>query len=332
MTDNSDDRPATFPGFDVPHENWSKLPHAFIDALNMVETVGELKTILYILRHTWGYHDDQKKITLDEFANGRKRRDGSRIDGGTGLSIPTIRNGLERAEEHGFIVVETDDRDKARVKKFYSLSMQGQKQTEKVLQSDCKTLTIREKKIYNRTEKDTSERHPEKEKDSPSETEKRDYVSDLARHFDRPKEENWSVPAEAGGADDWAVSVDAFAGLVGVPPPELPASTRKEWSRVLREIGGEWRAGPQTLAEVIGEVPDSEFHWKTYASPHGARADLGVLIGQHRNGGVRKAKKGNGNSQANAIAQIAAYKEKLRAEQEPAFDVDAEFAVKGAVL
>ena len=110
-----------FLGFDIPRENWSKLPHQLIDALSLKETVSELKVILYILRHTWGYQDDRKRITMDEFANGRKSREGDKIDNGTGLSAPSIRDGLKRAEAHGFIAVEVDDRDKASVKKYYSL-------------------------------------------------------------------------------------------------------------------------------------------------------------------------------------------------------------------
>lgn len=142
-----------FNGWQEPKENWSKLPHEFIDVLNTVETIGELKVILYILRHTWGYHDDEKKITLDEFENGRKRRDGSRLDGGTGLSRPTVLSGLSKAEAHGFINIETDTSDKARVKKFYSLSNQGLKNFTPAV----KELYPNGKEPLPRTEKDTLE-------------------------------------------------------------------------------------------------------------------------------------------------------------------------------
>ena len=113
--------PTVFKGFSPPRENWSKLPHEFIDAMPLVETGGEMKVILYILRHTWGYQNDERKITLDEFEHGRKRRDGTRIDRGTGLTRTTIVNGIRRAVKHGFIVVEVDTRDKARTKKYYAL-------------------------------------------------------------------------------------------------------------------------------------------------------------------------------------------------------------------
>lgn len=146
-----------FQGFGTPEENWSKLPHSLIAALPTIKSASELKVILYILRHTWGFHETEKRISLDEFANGRKKRGGSRMDGGTGMSIPAIRNGIKRAIEHGFITVETDNSDKARVKKYYSLN-----QTVRKLQSDCKKVTPRVQESCNRTKKETIETNPKK--------------------------------------------------------------------------------------------------------------------------------------------------------------------------
>ncbi|MCK4958026.1 MAG: PadR family transcriptional regulator [Planctomycetes bacterium] len=146
----------TFEGFGTPKENWSKLPHTLIAELPTIKSASELKVILYILRHTWGYHEIEKRISLDEFAHGRKKRGGERLDNGTGMSIPSIRDGIKRAVEHGFITVETDDSDKARVKKYYSLN-----QTVRSLQSDCKEVTPRVQETYNRTKKETPERNLE---------------------------------------------------------------------------------------------------------------------------------------------------------------------------
>jgi len=114
---------AHFGGFDDPIENWSKLPHSLIEALPMIGSLAELKVILYILRHTWGYQDTEKRITLDEFARGRRTRDKRRIDGGTGMTIRSIRMGLSQAEEHGFITRVINRSDKARTKITYSLTM-----------------------------------------------------------------------------------------------------------------------------------------------------------------------------------------------------------------
>jgi len=89
--------PIIFDGFIPPVDNYSKLPHQFINLLPQFETVAEIKVTLYILRHTWGYNDDSKKLTLDEFMNGRKFRNGKRMDAGTGLAKSSIIDGLRRA-------------------------------------------------------------------------------------------------------------------------------------------------------------------------------------------------------------------------------------------
>lgn len=155
-------RKLKFKGFVEPRENWSKLPHALIDVLPLIETISEAKVILYILRHTWGFQDDEKKITLDEFCNGRKRRDRTRLDQGTGLTIPSVRAGIQAAIKHGFITVEVDKSDLGRVKKFYSLAARK-------FQSEGKRFSSREKKFFHRSEKETKEKnlqgknvHPER--------------------------------------------------------------------------------------------------------------------------------------------------------------------------
>jgi len=143
-----------FKGFNEPKQNWSKLPHQLIDALPEIETIGEMKVIIYTLRHTWGYHDDYKKITLTEFESGRKRKDGSNIDNGTGLTRPTIIDGIKRAVAHGFMFEHIDTSDQARVKKFYSLTEEGLKD----FTPEVKRFYPRGKEVLPRSEKETIEK------------------------------------------------------------------------------------------------------------------------------------------------------------------------------
>jgi DNA-binding PadR family transcriptional regulator len=155
-----------FSGFYPPKENYSKLPHQLIDELHTFSSLAELKVVLYVMRHTWGYQDDYKRITLEEFEHGRKERDGSRIDKGVGMTKPSIIDGIKRAIEHGFLHAHTDETDNARVKKFYSLTESGLKSfTSEVKESDSSS-----KESSHRTEKETKERNSEKEtkKDSSS--------------------------------------------------------------------------------------------------------------------------------------------------------------------
>ena len=125
-----------FPGFWHPDEcqiGYTKLPHELIDLMPYMSDA-ELRVILYVLRHTWGYQEIDnelslnkirggKKITIDEFMHGRKRKDGSRMDNGTGLSDRGVKNGLEQAVKHGYLICRVDDTDRARIKKYYSLKI-----------------------------------------------------------------------------------------------------------------------------------------------------------------------------------------------------------------
>lgn len=150
-----------FGGFVEPKENWSKLPHQLIAAFPIIETLGEALVILYVLRHTWGFHDEDKRITTDEFERGRKYKDGTRMDNGIGLKPPTIRNGIKRAVKHGFIEVEVDAHDKARIRKYYRLRLvvKDLPSASKPFSHDSKSLSNRWQRINHRTEKETIERN-----------------------------------------------------------------------------------------------------------------------------------------------------------------------------
>ncbi len=98
--------------------------------------------------------------------HGRKTSSGSRLDQGTGLSKPSVIDGLKSAVQHGYLAEEVDRRDAARIKKSYMPKMRrgesddpdGSILAEKNLNSDVKNLYIGGKASLHRTEKDTIER------------------------------------------------------------------------------------------------------------------------------------------------------------------------------
>lgn len=185
-----------FSGFDQPSENYSKLPHALISCLPEIETVAELKVVIYILRHTWGFseYEAPKKITTDEFMNGRKKRDGSRMDSGTGLSNNSVITGLEKAVEHGFILVDVDETDKARIEKHYKLSMSDVQS----LHSYPQSLHSCYANIAHRSEKDTKGKKLKKDKEgaAPKTPKASDFPSNvLFREVTErwPAKANWNT-------------------------------------------------------------------------------------------------------------------------------------------
>jgi hypothetical protein len=114
-----------FSGFVQPQQNWFKMPYDWTDITAKITSLAELKVVEYVLKHTWGYHEYglKKKISIDEFMHGRKRKDGTTIDRGTGLSKQSVIDGLKNAVNHGFLEVEKDDSDQARKKRYYALKM-----------------------------------------------------------------------------------------------------------------------------------------------------------------------------------------------------------------
>lgn len=59
-----------------------------------------------------------------------KKRTGARIDGGTGLGITAVKDGIRKAVRHGYIVTDIDESDLGRIKKSYALKMREAEETE----------------------------------------------------------------------------------------------------------------------------------------------------------------------------------------------------------
>jgi hypothetical protein len=103
-----------FRGFDSPR--WIPTLAALYDfLLGEIDSLAELKVVLYVIRHTHGWGKFIDRISLSQFMHGVTKRevvieDGIfkmvevRLDRGTGLSQPSVTDGLRRAVEHGYLV------------------------------------------------------------------------------------------------------------------------------------------------------------------------------------------------------------------------------------
>jgi len=116
-----------FPGFYDPrqYDGYTKLPHELFDLMHKMSD-SELRVVLYIFRHTWGFQEfgKVKKLTTDEFMHGRKCDEGrKRMDSGTGLSDRGVKNGIVDALKHGYIFCDINDRDKGRIRKSYGIKI-----------------------------------------------------------------------------------------------------------------------------------------------------------------------------------------------------------------
>ena len=138
-------QPPEFPGWDAPSQNWSKLPDTLIDLLHLMKE-SELKVILYILRHTWGYNnfDEFQFMTTDEIMNGRFRKGGERIDSGTGLSKNSVISGLRSGVSRGTLEEIVIKKDPSRIRKGYRL--RGREEGFKICTSGVQNLNIEHNK------------------------------------------------------------------------------------------------------------------------------------------------------------------------------------------
>lgn len=126
---SDNDHEQRFSGFRRPEQNWFRMPSNWTDITAGITSLAELKVVEYVLKHTWGYQEYEitKKITIDEFMNGRRRKDGTRLDLGTGLSKPSVVAGLKSAVANGYLIEEKDETDRARIKKYFRLRMLEEK-------------------------------------------------------------------------------------------------------------------------------------------------------------------------------------------------------------
>jgi hypothetical protein len=174
----------TFQGFVPPVDDYFRMPNEWINICAEIKSLAELKIVQYVLRHTWGYqdYDGVRKLTLDEFMYGRKRRDGTRIDKGTGLSDRGVKDGIALAMEHGYLICEVDDKDRARIKKSYGIKMISELPDRKILppdkKSDRKNSPIPDRKILPPDRKNSPIKQEESSQRSEKETKERNLKKD----------------------------------------------------------------------------------------------------------------------------------------------------------
>jgi hypothetical protein len=171
-----------FPGFPTinDQDGFTQISNHWFDILQQIDNLAELKVVFYVMRHTWGYQDKDgkrdefKKITTDEFVNGRQRSDETRIDSGTNLGLTATKDGIKKATQHQYLICDVNDNDRARIKKYYGLKM-----LEKVETLDSRNptadghnptiqgriVTTNETHSDHRTKKETLRNKPKKETD-----------------------------------------------------------------------------------------------------------------------------------------------------------------------
>ena len=102
VTDGEDWR---FEGFSNP--NYTNVPDEFFDEVAPKLKEGELRVLLYIIRRTFGFKKDEDNISISQMVNGIvRKKDGSRLDKGTGLKKTAVCAAINGLQDKGLIVKE----------------------------------------------------------------------------------------------------------------------------------------------------------------------------------------------------------------------------------
>ncbi len=95
-----------FGGYRMP--GFTQIPDQLLDQQLHLLSHAELKVLLFIMRHTFGYKRDGDHLSARQIAEGIVGRDGKRVDHGTGCEIATVRRTVKRLEELGLITVRRE--------------------------------------------------------------------------------------------------------------------------------------------------------------------------------------------------------------------------------
>lgn len=90
--------------------NSFQTPNGYVDDAMPFLTCEEFKVLIYATRRILGFQKRQDRISISQFTDGTKNREGETLDGGTGLSIGTVKNCLSKLVEFGLMVrLEAND-------------------------------------------------------------------------------------------------------------------------------------------------------------------------------------------------------------------------------
>ncbi len=86
--------------------NSTPIPDEFFDVLAVQLSEAELRVLLYIMRRTFGFKKKADAISLSQLTGGIRKRDGTVLDHGTGLSKPAVLKAVAGLKAKNIITIE----------------------------------------------------------------------------------------------------------------------------------------------------------------------------------------------------------------------------------
>lgn len=92
--------------------NSTQIPDVILDQWMADLSGAELKVVLYVARRTFGFGKESDNISLNQIASGIKKRDGTILDRGTGLSVSSVARAVKTLEEQKILIRQININDK----------------------------------------------------------------------------------------------------------------------------------------------------------------------------------------------------------------------------
>jgi predicted transcriptional regulator len=89
--------------------NSFQVPNIYIDEYLHMLSNSEIKVLLYAMRRIFGFQKRTDRISISQFCDGVKNKDGDILDRGTGLSPATVIKSLDKLIEYGLIIKVADN-------------------------------------------------------------------------------------------------------------------------------------------------------------------------------------------------------------------------------
>lgn len=84
--------------------NTTQIPNVMIDEWMSHLTGSEFKVVMYVARRTYGFLKSEDSISLSQMANGIRRKDGTVLDKGTGLSKSSVTRAAKTLEDKKVLI------------------------------------------------------------------------------------------------------------------------------------------------------------------------------------------------------------------------------------
>src|SRR4051794_32829848 len=125
MTDTTE--PYEFSGFLSP--NTTPVPDVLFDELLQRLDNAELRVLLYIIRRTYGFKKSSDDISIGQMVDGIKRKDGTVLDGGTGMAKSSVTRALRGLLAKKIIIARRNQsRERGNEPTTYALRLKTEEQ------------------------------------------------------------------------------------------------------------------------------------------------------------------------------------------------------------